>query len=134
SAGARAEVSVKPSSAPPRRQRTPEISPVGSLGIRRSVPVVELITRSTLTPSSLVTQAIERPSGDKSNSSTSQGMPFVRTRYRRVARSTYARRWNSEPRSVVRSEEHTSELQSRFDLVCRLLLEKKKDARGTEAW
>src|SRR5699024_11348260 len=25
----------------------------------------------------------------------------------------------------VRSEEHTSELQSRFDLVCRLLLEKK---------
>src|SRR5699024_4778641 len=27
---------------------------------------------------------------------------------------------------IVRSEEHTSELQSRFDLVCRLLLEKKK--------
>src|SRR5690349_23080688 len=29
-------------------------------------------------------------------------------------------------RSVPRSEEHTSELQSRRDLVCRLLLEKKK--------
>src|SRR5438105_6282685 len=28
--------------------------------------------------------------------------------------------------SVSRSEEHTSELQSRVDLVCRLLLEKKK--------
>src|SRR2546422_4939944 len=28
--------------------------------------------------------------------------------------------------SVVRSEEHTSELQSRLHLVCRLLLEKKK--------
>src|SRR5699024_9676773 len=28
-----------------------------------------------------------------------------------------------------RSEEHTSELQSRFDLVCRLLLEKKKKKR-----
>src|SRR5699024_2884278 len=28
--------------------------------------------------------------------------------------------------SWKRSEEHTSELQSRFDLVCRLLLEKKK--------
>src|SRR5437868_12108389 len=27
---------------------------------------------------------------------------------------------------VRRSEEHTSELQSRFDIVCRLLLEKKK--------
>src|SRR2546428_13119002 len=29
-------------------------------------------------------------------------------------------------RSDTRSEEHTSELQSRSDLVCRLLLEKKK--------
>src|SRR5690349_23992499 len=29
----------------------------------------------------------------------------------------------------VRSEEHTSELQSRRDLVCRLLLEKKKKKR-----
>src|SRR5438874_8396854 len=31
-----------------------------------------------------------------------------------------------ERRLEVRSEEHTSELQSRRDLVCRLLLEKKK--------
>src|SRR5437868_10505287 len=30
-----------------------------------------------------------------------------------------------------RSEEHTSELQSRFDLVCRLLLEKKKPEPST---
>src|SRR5699024_11388214 len=29
-------------------------------------------------------------------------------------------------RVVIRSEEHTSELQSRFDIVCRLLLVKKK--------
>src|SRR5699024_11590504 len=28
---------------------------------------------------------------------------------------------------AIRSEEHTSELQSRFDLVCRLLLEKKNN-------
>src|SRR5437588_8390173 len=34
-----------------------------------------------------------------------------------------ARLW---PRMQVRSEEHTSELQSHSDLVCRLLLEKKK--------
>src|SRR5699024_11439158 len=34
-----------------------------------------------------------------------------------------------EPEEVnaLRSEEHTSELQSRFDLVCRLLLEKKNN-------
>src|SRR5689334_24382410 len=30
---------------------------------------------------------------------------------------------------VVRSEEHTSELQSQFHLVCRLLLEKKKNTK-----
>src|SRR5699024_12366756 len=34
----------------------------------------------------------------------------------------------SDTRTRHRSEEHTSELQSRFDLVCRLLLEKKKSS------
>src|SRR5438105_11546852 len=34
-------------------------------------------------------------------------------------------------RGHTRSEEHTSELQSRVDLVCRLLLEKKKGPRRT---
>src|SRR2546428_6539982 len=33
----------------------------------------------------------------------------------------------------LRSEEHTSELQSRSDLVCRLLLEKKKDSNHSPA-
>src|SRR5699024_11715456 len=31
------------------------------------------------------------------------------------------------PSQRIRSEEHTSELQSRFDLVCRLLLEKQNN-------
>src|SRR2546422_5180747 len=35
------------------------------------------------------------------------------------------------PAGRIRSEEHTSELQSRLHLVCRLLLEKKKTATGT---
>src|SRR5438874_7301290 len=35
--------------------------------------------------------------------------------------------------TAVRSEEHTSELQSRRDLVCRLLLEKKNHERGDPA-
>src|SRR2546422_2941837 len=34
---------------------------------------------------------------------------------------------------LERSEEHTSELQSRLHLVCRLLLEKKKTPRAREA-
>src|SRR2546421_4359584 len=33
-----------------------------------------------------------------------------------------------------RSEEHTSELQSRSDLVCRLLLEKKKTMYMSDSW
>src|SRR5438874_10629578 len=37
------------------------------------------------------------------------------------------KQWRVEPDNFdIRSEEHTSELQSRRDLVCRLLLEKKK--------
>src|SRR2546421_1468479 len=40
----------------------------------------------------------------------------------------YLKRWNIVAIDHIdtRSEEHTSELQSRSDLVCRLLLEKKK--------
>src|SRR3989440_1778961 len=34
----------------------------------------------------------------------------------------------------MRSEEHTSELQSRSDLVCRLLLEKKKNPWDVISW
>src|SRR2546427_1572882 len=36
------------------------------------------------------------------------------------------RRWNVDTLLGERSEEHTSELQSQSNLVCRLLLEKKK--------
>src|SRR6266511_5058649 len=36
---------------------------------------------------------------------------------------------HSDPMPNVRSEEHTSELQSRENLVCRLLLEKKKNKK-----
>src|SRR5206468_8422280 len=60
-------------------------------------------------------------------------------------------RWSGSTRASdvwpgrrMRSEEHTSELQSRSDLVCRLLLEKKKErstaaqavatARASQAW
>src|SRR3712207_8784363 len=45
----------------------------------------------------------------------------------RGALLTPARRRRASPRP--RSEEHTSELQSRQYLVCRLLLEKKKESR-----
>src|SRR6516164_7582495 len=40
-----------------------------------------------------------------------------------------ATRSTTTPGRSSRSEEHTSELQSQFHLVCRLLLEKKKDRK-----
>src|SRR5688572_33215930 len=43
-----------------------------------------------------------------------------------LLRVTLARAGFEAGPSVVRSEEHTSELQSQSNLVCRLLLEKKK--------
>src|SRR5438309_7518532 len=45
--------------------------------------------------------------------------------------STEWRGWGEESNEVDRSEEHTSELQSQFHLVCRLLLEKKKSVTIT---
>src|SRR5690625_3449807 len=44
--------------------------------------------------------------------------------------------WEVDPRDVheMRSEEHTSELQSRGHLVCRLLLEKKKETSQYEIY
>src|SRR5206468_6224048 len=44
-----------------------------------------------------------------------------------------AQLWTDPLAEDKRSEEHTSELQSRSDLVCRLLLEKKKKTSSTNA-
>src|SRR2546422_4291504 len=62
---------------------------------------------------------------------TSRGGPRRALRYRASNRC----RWHGDRVSrqgfEARSEEHTSELQSRLHLVCRLLLEKKKKQRKT---
>src|SRR3712207_8693303 len=52
---------------------------------------------------------------------------YEKERLRQVTRIAPLRTWPPhQSLSAVRSEEHTSELQSRQYLVCRLLLEKKK--------
>src|SRR6266704_361592 len=69
-----------------------------------------------------------RPHGShvaKSRSFRTLGGPCVDAALRNAAPCGSARSRCKRP-SFERSEEHTSELQSRFDLVCRLLLEKKK--------
>src|SRR5688572_32435741 len=45
-----------------------------------------------------------------------------------------ARAFGRGLRGIPRSEEHTSELQSQSNLVCRLLLEKKKYRRTSPLW
>src|SRR5438093_7761294 len=53
-------------------------------------------------------------------------LPVSRRRFARRSRSA-----NGTPLASPRSEEHTSELQSLTNLVCRLLLEKKKKKQET---
>src|SRR5947207_10425271 len=56
---------------------------------------------------------------------------FQDSRSRRTNRSRSTRRFSITTSSILkRSEEHTSELQSHSDLVCRLLLEKKKNTQN----
>src|SRR5438105_9615535 len=57
--------------------------------------------------------------------------PFGKARMRQDARMRTSARRPGADQKVARSEEHTSELQSRVDLVCRLLLEKKKNKTYT---
>src|SRR5438874_10260589 len=54
-----------------------------------------------------------------------EGDPLVSGGRGREDPGRMARRARRVPQGIPRSEEHTSELQSRRDLVCRLLLEKK---------
>src|SRR5437868_13196330 len=71
--------------------------------------------RSTLFPYTTLFRSCRRRS--------SRGLPKTMRRARCPNSAVRIRCWVSQ---WHRSEEHTSELQSRFDLVCRLLLEKKK--------
>src|SRR2546426_5955503 len=67
-----------------------------------------------------------------------KGRPWATSRKQEHRREWYRRlrlsaertaRWNSQRELWRRSEEHTSELQSPCNLVCRLLLEKKKQSQ-----
>src|SRR5699024_11880351 len=58
---------------------------------------------------------------------TDTAIPGVSRHCRHNRHQRHVRHWRHEFETIggpVRSEEHTSELQSRFDLVCRLLLAK----------
>src|SRR5690349_23016892 len=68
------------------------------------------------------------PRGPASSSATTRHSSRITTRclFQRPSPATIPAPIQARGRRQSRSEEHTSELQSRRDLVCRLLLEKKK--------
>src|SRR5438067_9759170 len=78
--------------------------------------------RSTLFPYTTLFRSPQIANRPKRIEDYKAWMPFCNTRCHNRRPGPARRLWHR----VLRSEEHTSELQSRFDLVCRLLLEKKK--------
>src|SRR5207248_5390791 len=68
---------------------------------------------------------VSRPTGIPAATSSSSASSATRRTCSRPSR-------RAQPGYRLRSEEHTSELQSPYDLVCRLLLEKKKKEDDSE--
>src|SRR3712207_6969407 len=86
--------------------------------------------RSTLFPYTTLFRSSSQVQATGWSKSTSQARPCGGAgkcpRSACVARASLFHSTGADHISTVRSEEHTSELQSRQYLVCRLLLEKKK--------
>src|SRR2546428_2903168 len=87
--------------------------------------------RSTLFPYTTLFRSREGDSGSDREWQSRQEAGFPAARRRGRGRPGPGAR---SSRSGRRSEEHTSELQSRSDIVCRLLLEKKKKKRQNLAY
>src|SRR5438094_4177080 len=82
--------------------------------------------RSTLFPYTTLFRSVERPVSLKI---LADYLGLCPATVSVVLNNVPGRSIPAETRERVRSEEHTSELQSPYDLVCRLLLEKKKITR-----
>src|SRR5438105_7090552 len=84
--------------------------------------------RSTLFPYTTLfrSASVARRRLRRSRVGTSMSAVTAANCRREAAASVTGAKYSISNAQPVRSEEHTSELQSRVDLVCRLLLEKKK--------
>src|SRR5690349_23670337 len=94
--------------------------------------------RSTLFPYTTLFRSLRHGARAQCHARPEEGPPWgTDRRSRRTVPGERERRRPHRPHPPtgiayhVRSEEHTSELQSRRDLVCRLLLEKKKKTNAT---
>src|SRR5699024_12548342 len=107
---------------------TPALSPLSSSSPLRRPPTSPLFPYTTLFRSPPSTSASTSPAAGGvrwQSPPPGSGRRGSSRRHRPRASASWSGRCRAH-RSAWRSEEHTSELQSRFDLVCRLLLEKKK--------
>src|SRR5690606_42050994 len=93
----------------------PATADIYTLSLHDALPI--WTTPSTIRPAPTRTASCRSPRPVPSSSAS----PSSRARRRATSRAAWPR-----TRRGPRSEEHTSELQSRENLVCRLLLEKKK--------
>src|SRR2546422_1827897 len=98
--------------------RQPPISPLFPYTtLFRSVPACQLLSAALASSNRCVRRS--RPRSQRLSASSHPG--------ERAARLCTASQKTENRGGTTRSEEHTSELQSRLHLVCRLLLEKKKN-------
>src|SRR2546422_6250106 len=81
--------------------------------------------RSTLFPYTTLFRSLPPAARARLQADARAAVKDLNQRYRRVLAARFAVTLGDELQ-CLRSEEHTSELQSRLHLVCRLLLEKKK--------
>src|SRR5256885_10404131 len=82
--------------------------------------------RSTLFPYTTLFRSDDQPGGRHKHPHTSRFATKRRDRVRWTGQDDGAEHHDQQCNENLRSEEHTSELQSPCNLVCRLLLEKKK--------
>src|SRR5256885_6757516 len=92
--------------------------------------------RSTLFPYTTLFRSMRQPNGDVLVTAASvPSKKYVLLATTNIAGGTFSpiSTTNTAAGAAIRSEEHTSELQSPCNLVCRLLLEKKKAPNCTSA-
>src|SRR5688572_31812533 len=87
-----------------------------TLSLHDALPISSCQTGSTSPPSARSLNSF--PTSSRTTVSSASGKRFVTSAHTSSI--------------VLRSEEHTSELQSQSNLVCRLLLEKKKKNKKTK--
>src|SRR5690606_41867236 len=101
----------------------PSLSCLSPLSLHDALPILRRHARPPARRTNLKHHS-QRGSRERSGSTRSQSMSFESLGLLpELTRALSAQGYES-PTAIQRSEEHTSELQSRENLVCRLLLEK----------